>query len=258
MTHKQPLPKTILMLHIPLIVLLLWCCVALIGCPETDQMVGNVITPPADTPPPPPAQDTTENTPPPPPPPADTPPPPPPADIPPPPAQDTTGNTPPPPADTPPPPADTPTTGEPTVLTPEPLAPLPEGPVVFVAPRPLTSPAVGQQLKVSLNIKGAAGVSGYEVTVGFDSTALRYVESANADYLPAGAFVVPTQVTANSVRLGAVSEEVAPTAEGTLATVTFEVISAKASTLVLNPVSLLDANAQALPFTAVDGQINAP
>ena len=97
------------------------------------------------------------------------------------------------------------------------------------------------------------------MSVRFDPTALRYVESANADYLPAGAFVVPTKVTANSVRLGATSfAEVAPTAEGTLATVTFEVISAKASTLVLNPVSLLDANAQVLPFTVVDGQINAP
>lgn len=152
-----------------------------------------------------------------------------------------------------------PSTEEPTVPTPEPLAPLPDGTVVFVAPRPLTSPAVGQQLQVSINIKDGAGVSGYDVTVGFDPTALRYVESANADYLPAGAFVAPAQVTANSVYLSAISlAGVAPTAEGTLATLTFEVISAKASTLVLNPVVLSDANAQELPLTAVDGQINAP
>ena len=148
---------------------------------------------------------------------------------------------------------------EPTTPTPAPLAPLPEGTVVFVAPRPLTSPAVGQQLKVSLNIKGAAGVSGYDVTVGFDPTALRYVESANADYLPPGGFVAPAQVSANSVYLSAISlAGVAPAAEGTLATVTFEVVSAKASTLALNPVVLSDANAQELPFTAVDGEITAP
>ncbi len=154
---------------------------------------------------------------------------------------------------------ETPPTEESTVPTPEPLAPLPEGTVVFVAPRPLTSPAVGQQLKVSLNIKGAAGVSGYDVTVEFDPTALRYVESANADYLPAGGFVAPAQVSANSVYLSAISlAGVAPTAEGTLATVTFEVVSAKASTLVLNPVVLSNVNAQELPFTAVDGKINAP
>ena len=128
-----------------------------------------------------------------------------------------------------------------------------------MAPRPLTSPAVGQQLKVSLNIKDAAGVSGYDVTVGFDPTALRYVESANADYLPPGGFVAPAQVGANSVYLSAISlAGVAPTAEGTLATITFEVVSAKASTLVLDPVVLSDVNAEELPLTAVDGQINAP
>ena len=153
----------------------------------------------------------------------------------------------------------TPPTEEPTATTPEPLAPLPEGTVVFIAPRPLTSAATGQQLQVSINIKGAAGVSGYDVTLGFDPTVLRYVESANADYLPAGAFVAPAQVSANSVYLSVISlSGVAPTAEGTLATITFEVVSAKASTLVLDPVVLSDADAQELPFTAVDGQINAP
>ena len=77
MIHKLSVYKTALRLHIPLIVILL-CCVALIGCPETEQMADNVITPssedtpppqPEDTPPPPP-EDT-------PPPPEDTPPPPP-------------------------------------------------------------------------------------------------------------------------------------------------------------------------------------
>ena len=153
----------------------------------------------------------------------------------------------------------TPPTEESTATTPEPLTPLPEGTVVFIAPRPLTSAAAGQQLQVSINIKGAAGVSGYDVTVSFDPTALRYVESENADYLPADPFVAPAQVSANSVYLSAISlSGVAPTAEGTLATLTFDVVSAKASTLVLNPVVLSDAAAQALPFTAVDGQINAP
>ena len=150
----------------------------------------------------------------------------------------------------------TPTVEEPVTLS---ITPLPDGTSVFVAPRPLTSPAAGQQLQVHINIKGAAGVSGYDVTVGFDPTALRYVESANADYLPTGAFVAPAQVTANSVYLSAISlAGVANAAEGTLATVTFEVVSAKVSTLALNPVVLSDADAQELPFTAVDGQINAP
>ena len=75
MTYKQSVYKTVLMLHIPLIVLLL-CCVALIGCPETQEMVGDVMTTPDDKPPPPPSQ--TDDGPPPPPPQTDDGPPPPP------------------------------------------------------------------------------------------------------------------------------------------------------------------------------------
>ena len=90
---------------------------------------------------------------------------------------------------------------QPEVTTPEPVAPLPEGTVVFVEPRRVTSPAAGEQLQVSINVKDAADVLAYEVTVGFDPTALRYVSITNADYLPAGAFAAPPQVTTNQQRL---------------------------------------------------------
>jgi len=60
-------------------------------------------------------------------------------------------------------------TPDPVPPSPEPVvAPLPAGTVVFVEPRQVVSPAVGEQLKVNLNIKGAADVLAYEVTVGFD------------------------------------------------------------------------------------------
>ena len=74
MIHKLWIYKTALMFHIPLIVLLL-CCVALIGCPETEQMADNVITPSSENVPPPPQG--TEDKPPPPPTEEDKPPPPP-------------------------------------------------------------------------------------------------------------------------------------------------------------------------------------
>lgn len=107
---------------------------------------------------------------------------------------------------------------EPDVSTPEPLPPLPEGTVVFVEPRRVTSPAAGQQLQVRINIKDAADVLAYEVKVGFDPTALRYVSIENADYLPAGAFAAPPQVSANSVYLAATSVAgSAAAANGTLA-----------------------------------------
>ncbi len=145
------------------------------------------------------------------------------------------------------PPTDTdPPTEEPTgpstqpeVTTPDPVAPLPDGTAVFVEPRRITSPAVGQQLQLSINVKAAADVIAYEVRVGFDPTALRYVSITNADYLPAGAFAAPPQVSGSSVYLAATSVAgSAAAADGTLATLTFEVVSAKASTITLSDVLL--------------------
>lgn len=143
--------------------------------------------------------------------------------------------------------------------TPESVAPLPTGTAVFVEPRQTTSPAVGRRLTVSINVKGAADVLAYEVTVGFDPTALRYVSITNADYLPAGAFASPPQTTRNSVYMAATSVAgTAAAARGTLATVTFEVISAKASTITLNNVLLSDSNVTPLALKTVNGKVSAP
>ena len=150
-------------------------------------------------------------------------------------------------------------TGTDAESTQEPVAPLPAGIAVFVEPRQTTSPAAGQQLKISINVKGAADVLAYEVTVGFDPTALRYVSITNADYLPAGAFASPPQTTANSVYMAATSvADTAAAARGTLATVTFEVVSAKASTITLNNVLLSDSNVTPLALKTVNGKVIAP
>ena len=148
---------------------------------------------------------------------------------------------------------------QPEVTTPDPVPPLPEGTAVFVEPRRVTSPAAGEQLQVSINVKDAADVIAYEVRVGFDPTALRYVSITNADYLPAGAFAAPPQVSANSVYLAATSVAgSAAAADGTLATLTFEVVSAKASTITLSDVLLSDSNITPLALTSVDGEVRAP
>ena len=152
-----------------------------------------------------------------------------------------------------------PSTEGPIMSTPEPLPPLPEGTVVFVEPRRVPSPAAGEQLQVHINVKDTADVLAYEVKVGFDPTALRYVSIENADYLPAGAFAAPPQITANNVYLAATSVAGAAAAEsGTLATVTFEVVSAKASTITLSDVLLSDSNVTPLALTSVNGEVTAP
>lgn len=50
---------------------------------------------------------------------------------------------------------------------------------VSVAPPVGPSPAIGEPLTLSLKIADGENVTGYKGTVQFDTTALRYVESAN-------------------------------------------------------------------------------
>ena len=131
--------------------------------------------------------------------------------------------------------------------------------VVSVSPAEVESPAAGENLEISINISGGADVAGYQVTVSFDPTALEYVSSANADYLPAGAFSIPTVTTDSSVTIGATSlAGAAANADGTLAIATFKVVEAKASAIALSGIILSDAAGTALDFTAMDGMVTVP
>ncbi len=144
---------------------------------------------------------------------------------------------------------------EPVVV--EPTTPAIEGPVVSVSPAQIASPAVGEQLQVSIQIAQVADIIGYELSLGFDPTALKYVSGSLADYLPAGAFPIVTAST-NEVFFGGASVSgPASASSGTLATVTFEVVAAEASTLTLSEVLLYDSEGEITP-TTVDGEISAP
>ena len=203
--------------------------IALGGCDEAQQMVpptvagggGDTTTPPVEPPTPvePPedgGEDTTMPT------------------VEPPPMDDNGGE------DTTMPPATDTGGGEDTTMpTVEPPPVVPEGPVVSIMPASVTSPAVGEQLTVEIQVAGAENVFGYELTLMFDAAALRYVESANGDYLP-GAFFVPSLKNDNQIAISAAGA--GTKASGTLATVTLEVVSRQASTLTLANVLLSDAD----------------
>ena len=133
--------------------------------------------------------------------------------------------------------------------------------VVSVDPATVESPAAGEELMVNINIMGGAGVLGYEVDVSFDPAALEYVSSANADYLPAGAFVPPAKVSdaGDSVKISAASlAGTAPDGDGTLAMVTFKVVEAKASTIGIANVILPGENNTQIEATTMDGMVTAP
>ena len=110
--------------------------------------------------------------------------------------------------------------------------------IVQIQPPSAASPAVGEQLELSLNIAGGAAAAGYQATVQFDDTALRYISSANGDFLPAGAFFAEPKVAGNLIQLNAASLAGESNGDGTLATLTFEVVAVKTSTLKLSDVLL--------------------
>ena len=112
---------------------------------------------------------------------------------------------------------------------------------VSLLPASVQSPAVGGRLTLNLTITGGLNVAGYQATVQFDTTALQYVEGINGDYLRDNAFFVPPAVDGNRVTLNATSLAGETKGDGTLATLTFEVVSAKASTLTLSEVNLVNS-----------------
>ena len=113
--------------------------------------------------------------------------------------------------------------------------------IVSLSPASVQSPAIGEQLTLALKIADGENVAGYQATVAFDTSALRYVSSANADYLPSGAFFIPPIAQGNTVTLAASSLAGESEGDGTLATVTFEVVAVKASTVRLSEVLLTDS-----------------
>ena len=118
---------------------------------------------------------------------------------------------------------------------------VPTNTTVSLSPASVQSPVVGEQLTLSLNIAEGQNVVGYQATVHFDVTTLRFVESAKGDYLPTTAYVMPPVVENDRVMLAATSFGSESYNDGTLATITFEVIATKASTVSLSDVLLTDS-----------------
>ena len=119
-------------------------------------------------------------------------------------------------------------------------------PKVKIAPSSVESPAIGEQFTVSITVANGANMAGYQVTMEFDASALRYVSSANGDYLPAGAFAVPAVVSSNQATLGATSLAGVGSGDGILATFTFEVVNVETSHLFLSEIIVTDSDGEPL------------
>ena len=128
-----------------------------------------------------------------------------------------------------------------TVLLWDIISPVPPNTTVSLSPISVESPVVGEQLTLSINIADGQIVTGYQATVHFDATVLRFVESSIGNYLPAPAYVIEPVVDEGIVMLAATSFAEESHNDGTLATITFEVIATKVSTVSLTDVLLTDS-----------------
>ena len=135
-------------------------------------------------------------------------------------------------------------------------------PTVSISPASMQAPAIGEQLTLALNITNGVNVAGYQATVSFDRTALRYVESANGDYLPADAFfggpIIDWDYPRANLTLAANTLAGVGNGDGTLATLTFKVVSFKASTLTLSQVYLANPHGNRWEATVESAEVTTP
>ena len=127
-----------------------------------------------------------------------------------------------------------------------------------ISPSAVQSPAIGEQLTLSLKIADGENVAGYQGTVQFNTAALRYVESANGDFLPAGMFFVPPVVDGNRVTLTSSTIAAVSNGDGTLAVITFEVVEVKASAVTISEVALVDPDGEISTPQIENGEITEP
>ena len=129
---------------------------------------------------------------------------------------------------------------------------------VSIQPLEMESPVVGKEFSVDVAITDGANVAAYQITVKFNPRTLAFVDTTNADYLPAGAFVVPPIIADDSVTLAAASLAGASNGDGTLATITFAVVDVNPSTIKFTAVLLSDPDANPLGVITTNGQITGP
>ncbi len=129
---------------------------------------------------------------------------------------------------------------------------------ISISPSPIALPAIGEKLTLNLDIADGENVAGYQATLSFDPSVLRYVESANGNYLPADAFFVDPIFSRNSLLIAGNTLAGARNGDGTLATLTFEVYEHKPAMVTLSEVYLVDADGRQWDVTTENGEVIEP
>lgn len=126
-----------------------------------------------------------------------------------------------------------------TVVLWEPIQRADKNMVVKIVP-PSDAPAVGKQQPFNINIVGGEDVAGYQLTLAYDETKLRYISSSNGDFLPGNPFFMEPIQKKNKVTLASTALIGTGNGDGTLATITFEIVDALPSSLKITDLILSD------------------
>ena len=129
---------------------------------------------------------------------------------------------------------------------------------ISISPAVATSPRVGEQLTLSLEITAGEDLEGYQATVKFDPGALRFVEGAAGNFLPEDAFFVPPVLDENLVTFGGTVFSGAVKGDGILAAITFEVLAIADSSLTLSNVSFVNSSGERVYPAVAHAEIIAP
>lgn len=130
--------------------------------------------------------------------------------------------------------------------------------IVRITPSTAWAPAIGKHLILNIDLSGGGNVTGHQTVLEFDATTLRYISSQNGDYLPGEATFVSELVNPNRLRVIAATSAASRHPEGTLATVTFEVLAANASTVRLSHVRLIRSDGKGARPITVSGSVLEP
>ncbi len=131
--------------------------------------------------------------------------------------------------------------------------------IVRIMPSSVESPRVGEQLVITIDIADAKDVSGYQAVLEFDPTALKFVSLTHGTYLSGQLLPVETIVENNQISFAQITyDSVATASSGTLVTIIFEVISAKASKLTLSEVIIGALGGVSFPVSVENAEILEP
>ncbi len=149
---------------------------------------------------------------------------------------------------------------------------------VMIDPATQDSPAAGEAISVDVKVVDAVGLFGYQLDLAFDNTALKFSAIAEGEFLGSDGVATFAFIVSGGqmINFQSITEDVAAEVNsagvlplvgtrvatpenidgtGILATITFEVLEAKASTLELQNMLAADSDTQPISFDVENGAV---